>query len=77
MKVKVIGKSQVTVSKKTGNEGYWLSVSYKKLGWEGETGEQIYLRPSEYPPELIQIGRHLNVDRDARGMLIDIQLLDD
>lgn len=76
MKMTIIGKTPVTVSKKTNKPGFWLICTYKRVGIEGVDCDKLYLNPSEDVPfDLFEIGHEVNVDRDGLGRLVNIDIL--
>ncbi|MBS1382210.1 MAG: beta-propeller fold lactonase family protein [Oscillospiraceae bacterium] len=75
MKVKVIGKTNLSgTSKKTGKD-YNINmvyVTHKANGVEGESCEEIALQANSYPLRDIIIGKVYDVDRDSRGKGIKV-----
>lgn len=73
MKVKIIGKTNLSgTSKKTGKD-YNINmvyVTHKANGVEGESCEEIALQANSYPFRDIIIGKVYDVDRDSRGYVV-------
>ena len=77
MIVKVIGKEYVAgTSRKTQKpfEANVVHVADKKMGVDGNAVDSIWLDPNTYPLSGIQVGKEYNVDRDARGFLLNFEL---
>ena len=68
MKIKVIGKRQ-GVSKKSGKP--YLQVAYldKMNGGEGESGDSLFLDPTEHDYNSVIIGKFYEVEFNRGGFL--------
>ena len=74
MKIKVYGKThREGTNRKTGKPYNFNAVYYlgKVPDVEGNTSEQLFLDPAEYPLETIHVGKEYNVEFNQRGYVVE------